>query len=792
MADEMVLQAQKWVNATYKNVSGYNLVTEDGKTGWNTMYSLTRALQHELGITALSNAFGPTTLSTLQAKGSIKVGESNENIVKIIQCAMYCKGYSAGAIDGQMSQATQTGINTMMQHMGLSAVYLDGTVRPKVFKALLTMDAYIFLSGGLEQIRFMQQWLNGRYFEKSTFFIGPCDGFFSRDAQQALMKGIQYESGIPEDQATGVFGPGTVAGLKAHTLAQGDSGTWVQLFTGACVANGPSNTSGDIATFGNTFDADLTDWVRKFQSFSAISESGKADFDTWAQLLVSYGNPDRPVNACDTRFTITAERAAALYDAGYRAVGRYLDEPASSTLNKEIQPGELDAIFSAGLSVIPIWQYDASSLADFKYGNGYLHGSLAHGRAEGYGFNRSTVIYFAVDYDATAADMDRIIDYFSGVNDALKSNGSKYIAGVYGSRNVCASVSGGAYVPYAYVSGMSYGFSGNLGFPLPQNWTFNQIKEFDFASGSDTFGLDRVAHRPGSDFGQKSVNDPGTSAVEEFIAYVQEVYDAAVSYGKGDPDELSLQFMRWDKYTDSRWRALFGEVDDAFITYASGRGIGRSRNFAYADPSMGVVINPDHLVASASGYFLKGNAGVGKANRAELASWGGDLLTFYGEWSRSDNASPLDFCRKTLCRPDVASTFALGDLIEDIDGFLVAQRLKDNSGTNIVDELKRILIGTGHLTRFSDFKLYRFGGATSNIGTTAKAFLEDQIDDTLLSSTRALLIQRNCPLGKEPWNESDSVMSEFYAGFTETLQNLIDQQVARRAQFLAAQKAEKG
>ncbi|WP_234387920.1 MULTISPECIES: glycoside hydrolase domain-containing protein [Streptomyces] len=792
MADAMVLQAQKWVNATYKNVSGYNLVTEDGKTGWNTMYSLTRALQHELGITALSDAFGPTTLSKLQAKGSIKIGESNENIVKIIQCGMYCKGYSAGAIDGQMSSATQSGINTMMQHMGLSPFYIDGTVRPKVFKALLTMDSYIFLSGGLEQIRFLQQWLNGRYFEKSTFFIGPCDGFFSRDAQQALMKGIQYESGIPEDQATGVFGPATVAGLKAHTLSEGDTGTWVQLFAGACVANGPSNTSGDIATFGNTFDADLADWVRKFQSFSAISQTGKADFDTWAQLLVSYGNPDRPVNACDTRFTITAQRAAALYDAGYRAVGRYLDEPAGSTLNKEIQPGELDAIFSAGLSVIPIWQYDASSLADFKYSNGYRHGSLAHARAEGYGFNRSTVIYFAVDYDATAADMDRIIDYFSGVNDALKSNGSKYICGVYGSRNVCASVSGGAYVPYAYVSGMSYGFSGNLGFPLPQNWTFNQIKEYDFTSGSDSFGLDRVAHRPGSDFGQKSVGDTGASPVEEFIAYVQTVYDAAVSYGKGDPNELSLQFMRWDKYTDSRWRALFGEVDDAFITYASGRGIGRSRDYAYTDPSMGVVINPDHLVASASGYFLKGNAGVGKANRAELASWGGDLLTFYGEWSRSDNASPLDFCRKTLCRPDVASTFALGDLIEDIDGFLVAQRLKDNGGTNIVDELKRILIGTGHLTRFSDFKLYRFGGVTSNIGTTAKAFLEDQIDDTLLSSTRALLIQRNCPLGKEPWNEFDSVMSEFYAGFTETLQNLIGQQVARRAKFLAAQKAEKG
>ncbi|MEU3086730.1 hypothetical protein ACWCQ0_05440 [Streptomyces massasporeus] len=112
--------------------------------------------------------------------------------------------------------------------------------------------------------------------------------------------------------------------------------------------------------------------------------------------------------------------------------------------------------------------------------------------------------------------------------------------------------------------------------------------------------------------------------------------------------------------------------------------------------------------------------------------------------------------------------------------------------TNIVQELRRILIGTGHLTRFSDFKLYRFGGVvTSNIRETAKAFLEDQIDDTLLSSTRTLLIHGNCPVGKEAWNESDSVMSEFYTGFAETLQRLIDQQMARRAKFFAAQEAEK-
>jgi hypothetical protein len=109
-----------------------------------------------------------------------------------------------------------------------------------------------------------------------------------------------------------------VAGPKAYTLSEGDSDTRMQLFTGACAANGPYHASGDIATFGNQFDVDLTDRVKKVQSLSAISVTGKADFDTRAQLLLSYGNPDRKVIACGTPFTITPQRAEALFREGYR------------------------------------------------------------------------------------------------------------------------------------------------------------------------------------------------------------------------------------------------------------------------------------------------------------------------------------------------------------------------------------------------------------------------------------------------------------------------------------------
>ncbi|MEU1667593.1 hypothetical protein ABZ547_29250 [Streptomyces sparsogenes] len=67
---------------------------------------------------------------------------------------------------------------------------------------------------------------------------------------------------------------------------------------------------------------------------------------------------------------------------------------------------------------------------------------------------------------------------------------------------------------------MSTGFSGNLGFPLPANWAFNQIKEFEFAPA---FDLDKVAHRAGTDFGQGSVNKQ-TSPADDFIAYIERLY----------------------------------------------------------------------------------------------------------------------------------------------------------------------------------------------------------------------------------------------------------------------------
>lgn len=94
MADPKVLEAQQWVNATYRNVPGYVPCPEDGRTGWATMYSLVMGLQHELGISPVVANFGPTTTARFQALGEIGHGwDRNRNIVRILQHGLFCKGY---------------------------------------------------------------------------------------------------------------------------------------------------------------------------------------------------------------------------------------------------------------------------------------------------------------------------------------------------------------------------------------------------------------------------------------------------------------------------------------------------------------------------------------------------------------------------------------------------------------------------------------------------------------------------------------------------------------------------
>ncbi|MDT3393433.1 MAG: DUF1906 domain-containing protein [Bacillota bacterium] len=78
-----------------------------------------------------------------------------------------------------------------------------------------------------------------------------------------------------------------------------------------------------------------------------------------------------------------------------------------------------------------------------------------------------------------------------------------YNVGIYGTRNVCSHALAAGAAKTCFVSNMSTGFSGNLGYKMPEKWGFDQFVEYSIGSlpidqvaasgldkGSDTFNID--------------------------------------------------------------------------------------------------------------------------------------------------------------------------------------------------------------------------------------------------------------------------------------------------------------
>ncbi|PKU92648.1 hypothetical protein CQR46_0224 [Bifidobacterium pseudolongum subsp. globosum] len=197
---------------------------------------------------------------------------------------------------------------------------------------------------------------------------------------------------------------------------------------------------------------------------------------------------------------------------GYEIVGRYLTEPGQESLEpadyfKAIRPGELERIVKHGLKYFPIFQEYSTKLTHFTPETGKRHAQEAVKAAQRLSVP-PTVIYFAVDMDVYEYQVeDVIVPYFKAIQDNLSDG---YGVGIYASRNTCSIVSEHGYSISSFVSDMSTGFSGNLGFPIPANWNYDQFAEI--SGYHDKWDLDRVAYSgkvaPCDFVLPESVNDP--------------------------------------------------------------------------------------------------------------------------------------------------------------------------------------------------------------------------------------------------------------------------------------------
>lgn len=530
MYDYRKADAQKWLNSTYSGRSGFVPVKEDGISAGTLLFKgFVRALQFEIGLEKLgvseaNGSFGPATFRNCP---TIQVGsiDTANNFVKLIQHALFCKGYHAGAVTGEFKGKTIDAVLKLKLH-ALGFDDGDSSVTPLWFKAILNSDAYICVNRGDPQIRSIQQHLNRNY--NSYTGIMPCDGHYSRETNRALIFALQAEEGMSVGVANGNFGPGTTE--KCPTISAESRVNLVRILQSALYVNGFKGAINGV------YDAGTAANVKSFQSFARLPEIGVASMPTIKALLTSCGDTSRPAKACDCSVRLTYPKALALRQNGYECVGRYLTGFVGSGIHrrpKNLTSKELESIFRAGLRVFPIFQDGGWYPEYFADGvtAGERDGRIAVGAAKLINLPLGTIIYFAVDCDLYDYQVSQlIIPYFRGIFSSVCSGGSGYLVGIYGSRNICSRVSDEGYAVSSFVSGMSTGFSGNLGYPLPKNWAFDQFYELKdrgasggkderFVAPDGAFDLDKDAYS-GSDAGISGFNsgNESNSSVAQTIA----------------------------------------------------------------------------------------------------------------------------------------------------------------------------------------------------------------------------------------------------------------------------------
>lgn len=505
--DEMVLSAQKWLNATYTGRTGYTPIEENGKTGTIVMEALVTALQIDLGIASPTGYFGDQTAAAYNNhKISKESTDSSMNLVRILQHGLFCKGYNPTGVTGYFGENTEIAVVQVQTDAGFTSSQISYVVDAKIFKAILSSDALVLVPWGDPKIRQIQQALNRSY----TAYIGikPCDGVYSRETNLALIYALQAEGGMSTSVANGNFGPGTTTIAQNHTLMLGSTEVnFVKIVQYALYCNGSQRSSVnrfDPGNFDGVFDTAMALAVSEFQDFVALGETGIVNLSTWMSLLCSKGNPDRDVIGCDCATQLTATKVQTLINNGYQIVGRYLTGTVGGTQPKNLTVSELQTIFANGMRVFAIYQDERQYYMDnpdeetsenyFSYTQGYNDAEKACSAAVNLGIPYGEYIYFAVDFDFMDSQVtSKIIPHFQGINDYMNTHGNKYSIGVYGARNICSRVCLRAYASSSFVADMSTGYSGNLGYILPANWAFDQIKEYTQSSSDGSFGLDKDA-----------------------------------------------------------------------------------------------------------------------------------------------------------------------------------------------------------------------------------------------------------------------------------------------------------
>lgn len=708
----MVLKTQQYLNAIYGGKAGYSIIEENGKTGWTTIYALTRAFQIELGIVETADNFGATTVRLFKERypNGIKQQNSGDtttsHVYAIIQGALWCKGYSTGA--SGITEHFYGGTGTAIKSLKTDAGYIspNSTVTLNVMKALLSMNQYVTLSlqGGTALIRSIQQQLNRKY--EDYIGLAPCDGLYGREMNKALIVVLQAIEGFSIAEATGNFGaqtklrcpilPDFTESLSENTV---EEATYLLKYALCC--NGYS-----VSTNNAEWNAEIESAIKEFQNDLKLTITGTANIDTWMSLLLSKGNPDRLCSACDTRFEITASRAVELKNKGYQIVGRYL----TGTSFKVLREDEPQRILDNGLYFFPIFQESATSVSYFTQERGKADAENAVRAARKFRVPEGNAIYFAVDLDATSEQISSyVLPYFRSLYNNMDKN---YKAGIYGTRNVCNQVCNAGYAETCFVSDMSTGYSGNMGFKIPSNWNYDQFAEIDMETTTDgAWAIDKDAYAGKFEpvralasyvYIQPQKPDiPEHPTISEILPLVEQLEDLYVAWYtplfQAAPNTLPYlsaqvlakgitNFLRSVAYNDTKWQVTLSASDEGFVNYVKEQNptlysniypymARESEGGVLVSDEHGGLIDLKHLAATAEGYFTTSIA------PDSWYGWAADLATAILDTERiAENYNGYQEAADIVVGNSKYS-ISFEDICSDADAIKVAELVSESTST---------------------------------------------------------------------------------------------------------------
>ncbi|KZE51598.1 glycoside hydrolase domain-containing protein [Rossellomorea marisflavi] len=370
--------------------------------------------------------------------------------------------------------------------------------------------------------------------------------------------------------------------------------------------------------------------------------------------------------------------------------------------------------------------------------------------AASYGFPKGTTIYFAVDFDVLGHEISNaIIPHFTGLNEAKNAMGNQYNIGIYGPRNACIQVSDRGLADYSFVSGLSTGFSGNLGYPLPSNWAFDQVSTITIGSGSGAINIDNNINSgrdKGASFTDGSVDIPDVIPDDSNAMAYNQFKIIALGASKyanveGDTGITNLNYniagyYRKDLYIGPNWAALVGPYPLFFEIYLEDL-VGQPINpfIDLIDPVENHTIGVQHLFAVISGFY--GNFKDSK-EITDITGWAGDLITmaknvvmyrdqYEGSLLDRTYASAYDLIGMVENEPFRDLVFDLDDLLGDIDAYNIAQEAKELNLS--IAEFFPSYYTLGHVkTRFTRFFNHRFNGDRAKLLTDVVEVMKGGIE----------------------------------------------------------------